>query len=311
MNWIERLNSLGAEIEIGGVHLEVLHWAHAEHLRDNVPHRHTYFEVCLVGAHGRGIFTSQERAHKITRDDLFIARPGEIHQIQNVARPGMELFWVGFSRKSDKATVGRHGAIGALWRAFADSSRSVVHHDARTAALWHALRETASEPPLAGQELQLRSLMSALLLSIAQSGAGEAAPAESVAASRHDPAAQTAQLAVRYIHDNLHRSLPVAEVAAQTHVSPRHLSRLMAQYAGVAPADYIERARLDRARHLLRTGTLPLKEVARESGYSDVHHFTRVFSRRCGMPPGEYRKRGAPRLEHLDVPNVQKSGALV
>jgi transcriptional regulator GlxA family with amidase domain len=164
--------------------------------------------------------------------------------------------------------------------------------------------------PIAGQELQLRALMSALLLSIVQSGAGEAAPAEYSAPPR-DRAAHIAQLAVRYIHDNLHRALPVAEVAAQMHVSPRHLARLMTHYTGVSPADYIERARLDRARHLLRTSTLSLKEVAREAGYGDVHHFTRVFSRRCQMPPGEYRKRGAPRLEHLDVPNIQKSGAFV
>jgi AraC-like DNA-binding protein len=311
MHWIERLNGLGRRIEIGGLQLEVLHWAHAEHLRDNVLHRHTHFEVCLVGAHGRGLFTCRDHCHEIARDDLFIARPGEVHQIQNAIRPWMELFWIGFGRKTMEAPDEERGALGALWRGFADSPQSVVPRDSRSAALWRALREAASTPPVAGQELQLRALMSALLLSIVQSGAGEAAPAEYSPAPPFDRAAQIAQLAVRYIHDNLHRALPVAEVAAQAHVSPRHLARLMAHFTGVSPADYIERARLDRARHLLRTSTLSIKEVARAAGYGDVHHFTRVFSRRCHMPPGAYRRRGAPRLEHLEVPNIQKSGALV
>jgi AraC-like DNA-binding protein/mannose-6-phosphate isomerase-like protein (cupin superfamily) len=310
MHWTERLNSLGGSLNIGGLFLDVLHWAHNDHLRDNVPHRHTYFEVCLVGAHGRGHFRLQDRVHKIARDDLFIARPGEVHQIQNTTQPLMELFWVGFGRKTGESKKEERAGLSGLWHAFA-ASTCVVAHDERTDALWRVLRETASAPAVAGQELQLRALMSALLLSIMQTGAGVAAPREYSVLPSCGRTTQTAQLAVRYIHDNLHRALPVAEVAAHIHVSPRHLTRLLTQYTGVAPADYIERARLDRARHLLRTSTLSLKEVARDAGYGDVHHFTRAFTRRCRMPPGDYRKRGAPRLEHLDVPNRQKSGALV
>ena len=60
MDWIERLNRAPARLPLAlGMEraaAEVLHWAYQPHLNDNQPHRHTYFEVCLVGAYGAGRF---------------------------------------------------------------------------------------------------------------------------------------------------------------------------------------------------------------------------------------------------------------
>lgn len=310
---MERLNTLAGQHEIGDAAIEVLHLAYAEHLEDNVPHRHTYFEVCSVGAYGKGVFTAQGEKYSLAPGDLFIARPGVVHQIQNTSHRLMELYWVSFAWKKASANASSERSMeqaSSLLRAFSESPLLVIR-DLRTYALWKAMREVASTAPLVGQELQLRHLLGTLLLSIAQSGAGSAAPKEYFALARSNYPAQTAQLAVRYIHDNLHRRLFVDEVAQHVHLSVRHLARLIQSYTGVAPAEYIERARVDRARHLLRTSTLAIKEVARESGYADVHHFTRVFTRCCGLPPGEYRRQGAPALPHLDVPNIQNPGKLV
>ncbi len=85
MDWIKRLNQVGGRLALAGS-VEVLNWAYNPHLPDNVPHRHTYFEVCQVGAHGRGEFRVQDTMHPIASGDLFFARPGFVHQIVNTAR---------------------------------------------------------------------------------------------------------------------------------------------------------------------------------------------------------------------------------
>ncbi len=57
MHWIARLNCGAATFAFPGATVEVTHWAYSTQLPDNVPHRHTCFEVCLVGDWGAGLFT--------------------------------------------------------------------------------------------------------------------------------------------------------------------------------------------------------------------------------------------------------------
>lgn len=162
MNWLERLNySIGAA--------PILHWNYSAHLTDNVPHRHTFFEVCLVGGYGRGIFSTEDQKHEIAPDDVFFARPGVIHQIQNTQKPLMELFWVSFQMPAQS------GEIGALWDAFSQSSLAVAHDSGAISALWMALRKIAEAPETVGKDAQIAALSSALLLAIAQLGAGSPA----------------------------------------------------------------------------------------------------------------------------------------
>lgn len=311
MDWIERLNRGVGVLAVGAARTEIIQWAYNPHLPDNVPHRHTFFEVCQVGAHGRGHFIVEGRPHRVGPGDVFFARPGVVHQIVNTARQNMELYWVSYGLPPGEAGGDE---TGQLLRAFATSSVLVAHDEAgRVAVLWQALRLAASGGPRPGYEAQAAALKAALLLALAQLGAGAVAPLPGEAAppinedGGRDAGTALARIAVRYIHDNLNRRLPVSEIAAHVHVSPRHLTRLLTQFTGTSPATYIETARLDRAAALLLHGTASIKEVAGAVGYDDVHHFTRVFARRRGYPPGEFRQRGGTSR----VPNIQNPGALV
>ena len=96
MDWLERLNRGLGQIPLGQGTVEVLHWAYDRNLPDNRPHRHTFFEVCLVGGHGEGEFMVQDKPLSLSPGDVFVARPGVVHQIRNTAEPEMELSWVCF-----------------------------------------------------------------------------------------------------------------------------------------------------------------------------------------------------------------------
>jgi len=305
MDWLERLNRGLGRMPLGRGTVEVLQWAYARHLTDNRPHRHTFFEACLVGEYGAGEFIVQDRAHRVGPGDLFVARPGVIHQIVNTGRPNMELSWVSFGWTP--ASTKPPGEADVLLRAFAESPIPVAPEgQGQVAALWGALRAVASGPPGAAYEIQYQALATTLILGIAQAGAGTSSlPVAEPEGPEPDDLA--ARLAVRFIHDNLSRPLPLAEIAAQVHLSPRHLSRLFTRFTGKSPAHYITHARMDRARGLLLRSRTPIKEIAATVGYPDVHHFTRAFTAHFGCPPGEMRRHpGQGR-----VSNIQHPGDLV
>jgi AraC family L-rhamnose operon transcriptional activator RhaR len=313
MDWLARLNRCaernGGRVPLGeaGCAAEVLHWAYSPRLRDNVPHRHTYFEVCLVGGHGAGEYRVAGVPHPLGPGTLFVARPGVVHQIVNTLTPDvpeMELSWVSF-RVSGPAEGG--GEVAALLRRFADAAAVLAVPDTggRIARLWRTLRVLAEAPPLPGGDVQLRQMMAALLLALAQAGSGT----PEIEGAEEDIPDGAARRAVRVIHERLAEGTPptVADVAQAVGMSPRHLTRVVRAFAGVAPAEYIEQARLHRAATLLLKTDDPIKQVAQSAGYADVHHFTRAFGRVYGCPPGVFRKRGGP----LPAAHPGNAGALV
>jgi transcriptional regulator GlxA family with amidase domain len=165
-----------------------------------------------------------------------------------------------------------------------------VQDPGQVGALWGALRAVGEAAEVPGKDAQLTALSEALILAVAQLGAGDGLPIApgSPGTAEH----QAAKLAVRYIHDNLSGALGIEEISSQVAISSRHFGRLFRRFTGTTPAAYVETARMDRARHLLAHTDRPIKDIAVTVGYPDHHHFSRVFARRYGKPPGRWREEG-------------------
>ena len=80
------------------------------------------------------------------------------------------------------------------------------------------------------------------------------------------------------------------EVSYAAGVSVRTLSRLFLQYTGNSMLEYITTKRLQRVIELLSLPLLRNKEIAASSGFSSVIYMDRVFRKRFGMTPSQYRK---------------------
>jgi transcriptional regulator GlxA family with amidase domain len=72
-------------------------------------------------------------------------------------------------------------------------------------------------------------------------------------------------------------------------MSTRNFSRVFLRDIGVTPADFVEAARLDAARRMLQDSEVPLQRIADRCGFADVHSMRRVFQRKLGVGPTDYR----------------------
>jgi len=74
-------------------------------------------------------------------------------------------------------------------------------------------------------------------------------------------------------------------LAAQVHLSPRHLTRLFKKYTGKTIHQFRLEVRMELARQLLKQGQYTIEEVARRCGYSTARQFRRVWRGRYGVAP--------------------------
>ncbi|WP_170853940.1 helix-turn-helix domain-containing protein [Microlunatus flavus] len=88
------------------------------------------------------------------------------------------------------------------------------------------------------------------------------------------------------------RPLEVAELARLACCSPSHFIRTFAATFGETPHRYLQRRRVERAMHLLRTTSTPVTEVCWAVGFASLGTFTRTFVRVVGETPTAYRRRG-------------------
>jgi len=94
-----------------------------------------------------------------------------------------------------------------------------------------------------------------------------------------------------YIECNLHTPILVAELARIVDLSTSYFRSAFRARFGIAPHAFIVRARVLRAKHLMRCTTAPLKQICVDCGFADAPHMTRAFRRREGITPAAWRRK--------------------
>jgi transcriptional regulator GlxA family with amidase domain len=84
---------------------------------------------------------------------------------------------------------------------------------------------------------------------------------------------------------------PVAAMIALSGLAERTFIRRFAAATGMSPIDYVHALRLEEAKQMLETSDLPVEGVANEVGYEDASFFNRLFHRKVGITPAQYRRR--------------------
>lgn len=91
--------------------------------------------------------------------------------------------------------------------------------------------------------------------------------------------------------DNYANPNPVAAMAAQSGLAERSFLRRFKNATGQSPMEYVQTMRIEEAKQLLETTTMPLDDVAEEVGYTEPSAFRHRFRKLVGITPSAYRRR--------------------
>lgn len=97
------------------------------------------------------------------------------------------------------------------------------------------------------------------------------------------------QIIVRLMRQEFHRDFTLDELAQSLNLSTSYFHHLFKAETGTSPWLYLNSLRLERARELLVTTMLSVKQVMACVGMKDVSHFGREFKKAYGKSPSRYR----------------------
>jgi AraC-like DNA-binding protein len=98
------------------------------------------------------------------------------------------------------------------------------------------------------------------------------------------------------MRDDVRREWSLLELARTVNLSVWRLSHIFASEVGKSPMQYLRQLRMDRAKYLLETSFLSVKEIAHQVGLNDESHFVRGFKKLHGDAPTRYRLRSQAEL---------------
>ena len=115
---------------------------------------------------------------------------------------------------------------------------------------------------------------------------------------KQDYRLKTVQKVQAYINNNITGNLDLGTVASIFGYSKNYLSSLFTKYTSTSFIDYVNNAKMERAKKMLSDPNAMVYEVATALGYDSPFYFSKVFKKIVGMSPTAYQN--AIRARNID-----------
>ncbi|HYG74365.1 MAG TPA: helix-turn-helix domain-containing protein [Planctomycetota bacterium] len=255
--------------EVGITYLADVEWTV---LRPSRFHSHREMQVLIILDGGMGIETS-ERKIEPAAGVCYVIPADKVHAVsQNPVSPRVRFFDLRLINEPACTMVRFLESLGQF-------CLPVDQHELRISA--SSVRDALSlEGPrkLARLQAVLWEIISKIAAANAQQEHGET-----------ERSVLRIRAADAIMRDRLAQPLSIDVVAEAAGLSRSQLTRLYMKHHAMGPAERLRHLRIERARELMTSSTLTVKEVAHLCGFVCPNHFCRVFLQTTGATPTAYR----------------------
>ncbi len=231
----------------------------------------------LYNPEGEGIFNSAhvKNAH-LREGDMFLLFPGEWHTYHPLDDKGWKSYWIGFKGRNmdDRVQAG-----------FLSPQKPIYHigYSDNIISLYKQAYDAALEEAAYAQQL-MAGIVNHLI------GTMYSLERNMELKSRNQAHVEMISRARLRIRESLESSLTIQQVAEELGVSYSNFRKLFKEHTGLSPAIYHQDLRLQRAKELLSTTNLSIKEIAYQLNFESPDYFSAKFKIKTGRRPSELRR---------------------
>ncbi|MBQ2704761.1 MAG: helix-turn-helix transcriptional regulator [Clostridia bacterium] len=232
-------------------------------------HAHDEFEL-YINLSGDVAFLVENKLYDLTRGDVVISRPGELHHCVYRSDDPHELFWILFDSHKNSEI------LDFLQEGFEENFIS-PKDELREELI--ELCYTFCNGSLTEEEKVYCFFRFFAILKMSKD-------------SSKKQSAMTKELSeiIEFIDDNVCEEITVSSIAKRFFISQSALERRFKEILFMTPLEYIRRKKLLFAAKLLKDGASVL--VAGTSvGYNDSSYFIELFKHYYGITPHQYKKQ--------------------
>ena len=229
----------------------------------------------LYNPEGEGIFQSAHvKPTRLMPGDMFLLFPGEWHTYHPAPEVGWKSYWIGFRGKNMDDRV-RAGFLTP------DSPIYHVGYSFTIEGLYKRAYEAAVEEAAYSQQLMAGIVNHLIGMMYSLEHNREL--------SKNQQQVDMISRARMRIRESLESDLTIQQIAEELGVSYSNLRKLFKEHTGLSPATYQQELRLLRAKELLTTTELSIKEIAYRLNFESPDYFSAKFKAKMGIKPSEVR----------------------
>lgn len=228
---------------------------------------------------GEGFFRSTTCGEqKLKQGDIFLLFPGEWHSYGPLPGSGWKSFWIGFKGKNmdDRVENG-----------FLSPQKPIYHvgYSAEIISLFKTALQTAMEEAAYSQQLMagIVNHLIGLMYSLERN----------IQLNRNHAHVEMINRARLEIRENLEEDLSIQQLAEKMGVSYSNFRKLFKDYTDISPALYQQDLRLQRAKELLSTTSMSIKEIAYRLRFESPDYFSSKFRAKTGLKPSDFRRQNS------------------
>ena len=229
----------------------------------------------LYNPEGEGIFQStNQKPVRLKPGDMFLLFPGEWHTYHPDPKVGWKSYWIGFRGKNmdDRVRAGFLAPTKPIYHVGYSFTLEALYKRAYEAAVEEA---AYSQQLMAGIVNHLIGMMYSL--------------ERNRELSKNQQQVDMISRARMRIRESLESDLTIQQIAEELGVSYSNLRKLFKEHTGLSPATYQQELRLLRAKELLSTTELSIKEIAYRLNFESPDYFSAKFKAKMGLKPSEVR----------------------
>lgn len=284
LRFLERLNELDISIRSDTDQINV-DWFRAMY-RTRVPneswHSHTSVEIHYV-AEGNCQFVLEGRTIPVGTGEAIAIAPGVAHKfVNNGNRP---FFKYVLSCSAVTETSGSEVAMIFSLLNHCVPAAFTLSDDIRQ--LFQMSLEEAVSRPLGFLTVIKSNIL--IILAAVSRHAAQSQPIRYAVDTRRNYNDERMVRIEEYILRNVEQRISAESIARHMNLSLKQIGRIARACCQATPTTLILRAKMRRAKELLKNPLLTVGQIAEKLGFGNEYYFNRVFKRLEGMPPGKYR----------------------
>jgi AraC-type DNA-binding domain-containing proteins len=261
------------------------------HQKAFIPHTHNFIELEII-TNGEADHIVDGKTYKISKGDVLVILPSFVHELQNVH----ELEHYNFKFDLEKLILLEKDIekLAGFQSLFILQPIQKYHHD-------YSSHMTLNEEKLNsvkmlceliylewktrkdGYKWVILSYFLTLITFLSRNF--------TTSVPNNSPKMQEIVNTTTFIHENLTEKITLSMLSSMACLSERQYTRIFKDVYRVAPIEYVINCRLNLACRIIKNTQKPISEICITCGFGDKISFSRLFKKRYGITPGEYRKK--------------------